>query len=263
MTRSLNVNETDELVWDTVLEVTSKSHLLKENLKTETFEQFGKAGLTEKQVAGHKTRISALKKQVKYTVQALAMVETNRILERIAEDEYPLIRANLTAEKVETESEIDRLQEEIDGVTRNKRWVNWIDRFQKRLKEHKKFTPAQRKNFLEGMLTSIEVELLSPNVHKLTINFQMPVVEDTMEYLDPKRKTKGYRLREGLQSVTVEGAARQYGKKSVSKNLQNKSTPSPSNNQRLHACTRVRTAAAGIADTLRSGAVAVVSPVNR
>jgi len=63
------------------------------------------------------------------------------------------------------------------------------------------------------MLTSIELELLSPNVHKLTINFQIPVVEDTMEYLDPKRKTKGYRLREGVQSVTVEGAARQYGKK--------------------------------------------------
>jgi DNA invertase Pin-like site-specific DNA recombinase len=213
MTRSLNVNETDELVWDTVLEVMSKSHLLKENLKTETFEKFGKAALTEKQVAGHKTRISALKKQVKQNVQALAMLETNRILERIAEEQYPLIRANITAEKVETESEIERLQEEIDGVARNKRWVNWIERFQKRLQEHKLFTPAQRKTFLEGMLTSIEVELVAPNVHKLIINFELPVVEDSIEYIDPKRKTKGYRLREGVQSVTVEGAARQYGKK--------------------------------------------------
>ena len=200
-------------MWDTVLEVMSKSHLLKENLKTETFEKFGKAALTEKQVAGHKTRISALKKQVKQNVQALAMLETNRILERIAEEQYPLIRANITAEKVETESEIERLQEEINGVARNKRWVNWIERFQKRLQEHKMFTPAQRKTFLEGMLTSIEVELVAPNVHKLKINFELPVVEDGIEYTDPKRKTKGYRLRAGVQSVTVEGAARQYGKK--------------------------------------------------
>ena len=153
-------------------------------MKTETFEKFGKAALTENQVAGHKTRISALKKQVKHNVQALAMLETNRILERIAEEQYPLIRANITAEKVETESEIERLQEEIDGVARNKRWVNWIERFQKRLQEHKLFTPAQRKTFLEGMLTSIEVELVAPNVHKLKINFELPVVEDGIEYTE-------------------------------------------------------------------------------
>ena len=80
-----------------------------------------------------------------------------------------------------SESEIDRLQEEIDGVARNKRWVNWIDRFQKRLQEHKKFTLAQRKNFLEGMLTSIDVELIAPNLHRLIINFELPIVEDSIE----------------------------------------------------------------------------------
>lgn len=118
MTRSLNIKETDNLVWETILDVVGKSHIMKEDVKNETFEQFGKAGLSEQQVAGHKAKIAQLKKQLKKISEALAMVETNRILERIAEDQYPLIRANLTAEMVETESEIDRLQEEVDGVAR-------------------------------------------------------------------------------------------------------------------------------------------------
>ena len=213
MTRSLNVKETDELVWDTVLEVMGKSHLLKEDIKTGTFEQVGKAGLTAEQVAGHKARIAQLKKHVKKFIEALAVVETNRILERIAEDQYPLIRANVTAERLSTESEIDRLQEEIEGVAKNKRWVDWLDRFQKRLREHKKFNPEQRKAFLEGMLTSIEVELVEENTHKLTINFELPVVEDDIEYVDSKRKTEGYRVKEGKRSLSVESNARRYGKK--------------------------------------------------
>ena len=203
MTRSLNVKETDELVWDTVLEVMGKSHLLKDDIKTDTFKKFGREGLTAEQVAVYKTRIYQLKKHVKKLGEALVLVETNRILERITEEQYPLIRANLTAEKVATESEIDRLDEDIEGVARNKKWVNWLDQFQKRLREQKNFNPEQRKAFLEGMLTSIEVELVEENTHKLTINFELPVVEDDIEYVDSKRKTEGYRVKDGKRSLSV------------------------------------------------------------
>lgn len=213
MTRSLNINETDELVWNTVMDVVAKSKLLKEDIKKQTFAQFGSAGLTSDQIAGHKHRIKTLTKQLKKYDEALVMLETNRILEQVTEKQYPQIRANITAQKVETESEIDRLQGEIDGVARDKRWVNWLERFQKRLREHKKLNPEQRKAFLEGMLVDIGVELVDPNTHVLTINFELPVVEDDIDYVDPKDKSKGYSVKDGKRSLSIKSSAHIYSKK--------------------------------------------------
>lgn len=88
-----------------------------------------------------------------------------------------------------------------------------MDRFQKLLREHKKLNPEQRKAFLEGMLASIDVELVEAKTHKLTINFELPVVDDSIEYLDPKKKEKGYRLKEGERSLPILSNIRQYSKK--------------------------------------------------
>lgn len=213
MTRSLNINATDELVWNTVMDVVGKSKLLKEDIKKQTFAQFGSAGLTSDQIAGHKHRIKTLTKQLKKFDEALVMLESNRILEQVTEKQYPQIRANITAQKVETESEIDRLQGEVDGVARDKRWVNWLERFQKRLREHKKLNPEQRKAFLEGMLVDIGVELVDPNTHVLTINFELPVVEDDIDYIDPKDKSKGYFVKDGKRSLSIKSTAHIYSKK--------------------------------------------------
>ena len=41
MDRSLNIPETDQLVWDTVLELHRKSSLLKEEVKSKILEEHG------------------------------------------------------------------------------------------------------------------------------------------------------------------------------------------------------------------------------
>lgn len=215
MTRSLNINQTDELVWKTVMDVVSKSKLLKEDVKKEALALHGQQRLTPEQIASYKYRVKTLSKQLKKFDEALVMLETNRILERVTEKQYPEIRANITAEKIATESEIDRLQGEIDGVARERKWVNWLDQFQKRLKQQKKLSPEQRRAFLEGMVVDIGVELLDPQNHKLTINFELPLVEDDIEYVDPKDKSKGYTVNAGERSLSVKSAIHQYRKKKL------------------------------------------------
>lgn len=204
MTRSLNLPETDEVVWNAVIDVMSKSVILKEQVKSKTFEEFGKARLDDSQMNAAKLKIKALQKQVTKLNEALALVETNRILERVSPEQYPLIRSNITNERTSVEAEIEQLQDEVDGVARHKKWVDWVGTFQKQIADHKKFTPQQKRSFLEGILAGVDVRLLETKTHQLTINFQLPIVNDSIEYKTKGKKSGPYVVQEGTRSVTLE-----------------------------------------------------------
>jgi DNA invertase Pin-like site-specific DNA recombinase len=204
MTRSLNLPETDEVVWSAVIDVMSKSVILKEQVKSKTIEEFGKARLDDSQLNAAKLKIKALQKQITKLNEALALVETNRILERVSAEQYPLIKANITDERTSVEAEIEQLQDEIDGVARHKKWVDWVGTFQKQIADHKKFTPQQKRAFLEGMLAGVDVRLLDTKTHQLTINFQLPIVNDSMEYKTKGKKSGPYVVHEGTRSLTLE-----------------------------------------------------------
>ena len=204
MTRSLNLPETDEVVWNAVIDVMSKSVILKEQVKSKTFEEFGKAHLDDSQLNAAKSKIKALQKQITKLNEALVLVETNRILERVSAQQYPLIKANITDERTSVEAEIEQLQYEIDGVASHKKWVDWVGTFQKQIANHKKFTPQQKRAFLEGMLAGVDVRLLDTKTHQLTINFQLPIVNDSMEYKTKGKKSGPYVVHEGTRSLTLE-----------------------------------------------------------
>lgn len=204
MTRSLNLPETDEVAWNAVIDVMSKSVILKEQVKSKTFEEFGKARLDDSQLNATKLKIKALQKQVTKLNEALALVETNRILERVSAEQYPLIKANITDERTSVEAEIEQLQDKVDGVARHKKWVDWVGTFQKQIADHKKFTPQQKRSFLEGMLAGVDVRLMDTKTHQLTINFQLPIVNDSMKYKTKGKKSGPYVVHEGTRSLTLE-----------------------------------------------------------
>ena len=204
MTRSLNLPETDEVVWNAVIDVMSKSVILKEQVKSKAFEEFGKAGLDNSQLNAAKLKIKALQKQITKLNEALALVETNRILERLSADQYPLIKANITDERTSLEAQVEQLQDEIDGVARHQKWVDWIGTYKSQIASQKKFTPQQKRSLLEGMLAGVDVRLLDTKTHQLTINFQLPIVNDSMEYTTKGKKSGPYVVHEGDRSLTLE-----------------------------------------------------------
>jgi DNA invertase Pin-like site-specific DNA recombinase len=204
MTRSLNLPETDELVWNAVIDVMSKSVILKEQVKSKTFEEFGKARLDDSQLNAAKLKIKALQKQITKLNEALALVETNRILERLSAEQYPLIKANITDERTSLEAQVEQLQDEIDGVARHQKWIDWVETYKSQIASQKKFTPQQKRSLLEGMLASVDVRLLDTKTHQLTINFQLPIVNDSIEYKSKGKKSGPYVVHEGTRSLTLD-----------------------------------------------------------
>ena len=123
MTRSLNITETDSLIWNTVIDVISKSVMLKQEVKTEVLGEGGaNTKLSEAEVEAIRRKIRQLKKTDEKLKAALARLETDRILERLSPDQFPLVRDNVNKERIAIEVEIETLEEKLQAVSQRKRW---------------------------------------------------------------------------------------------------------------------------------------------
>lgn len=205
MTRSLNIDATDELVWNTVIEVITNSKSFREKSKIEMLGKDHKSAKSaQDDLNGAKLKIKQLTKQLSKVEQALARIETDRLMERLSREQYPIVRNNIANEKIEIEAEIERLTAKIEGVGQQQRWIKWFDEFRLKMRSFKTFTPEQRKEVLMGLLTSIDVFMIDGHTHWLELKFNIPLVDDELVYRDPSKKKLGYAIKDGLTTFMVE-----------------------------------------------------------
>jgi DNA invertase Pin-like site-specific DNA recombinase len=214
MTRSLNIEATDQLVWSTVLEVIADSKAFREEAKKEILGDVRiSAKKSEQEMRQSNQRIRLLKKTLEKLNAAMARVETDRLMERLTKEQYPIVRDNLSKEKVSIETEIEELSQRAEGIDRDRAWIKWIERFRNKIDSFKTFDPEQRKEVLSGLLTAVNVFKVDDRTHLLELQFTAPLVSDELVYADPSSKKKGYTIKGGLNEVMVELHQQTYSKK--------------------------------------------------
>jgi hypothetical protein len=127
--------------------------------------------------------------------------------------QYPKIKSKITDEKINAEAEIEQIQQLISGAEQQKNWIDWVGKFQNKIDNYRNFTPEQKKELLQGLLTTIDVHLIDKQTHWLEINFKVPLVDDQLVYKDIAQKSKGYTVKEGGSALMIEMASRPYSKK--------------------------------------------------
>ena len=214
MTRSLNITETDSLIWNTVIDVISKSVMLKQEVKTEVLGEGGaNTKLSEAEVEAIRRKIRQLKKTDEKLKAALARLETDRILERLSPDQFPLVRDNVNKERIAIEVEIETLEEKLQAVSQRKRWLDWLTKFKKKVEGYKDLTEEKKRDFLMALVTSIDVHMVDVRTHRLVINFQLPIVDDQVVYHDLGKKKEGYTVKEGSHQLETLLKSRPYRQK--------------------------------------------------
>ena len=163
--------------------------------------------------AGGTSFVSQLKKMLAKVQDALARVETDRLMERLSPDQYPVVRENISKEKLAIEVEIEQLTAKADGIGRDRRWFKWLDNFRQKIDSFKDFTPAQRKEVLAGLLTSVDVFMIDSQTHWLELQFNVPLVDDELVYRDPSNKKLGYAIKNGMTTCMVELSQKSHSKK--------------------------------------------------
>jgi DNA invertase Pin-like site-specific DNA recombinase len=214
MTRSLVIEATDELVWNSVIDAVSNSTLMREEVRSKVLGARKQAKqLDAKAAKDQAAKLKSLKKHLTKLEETIIDLESDRLMGKITLDQYPKIKERITAEKIETEAELEKLEGHITESQDMEQWGNWMRTFRQQIESYRKFKPEQRKEVLQKLLTTVDVHLIDQQTHWLEINFKVPLVGDALEYHDPTQKALGYSLNEGGTALMVEQVSRPYSKK--------------------------------------------------
>ncbi len=204
--RYLKIEETDKLVWETVVEVLSKSHLFKEEIKKQVKGEDDGSELLSRseQIAELKKKNKQLQKEVDDITKTLINLETDSILKRRNEAEIKAIIQNVESERTKLLSISEQNTIQIHMLETKSKWLDWVSKFGEKIEKMQDFTEIEKQIFLRGVLEKIVVSTLDMQEHELVIRFKIPYVNDTFEWKNTKARGQGYILGDGEKEVSVD-----------------------------------------------------------
>jgi site-specific DNA recombinase len=200
--RYLKIEETDKLVWDTVIEVISNSHLFKEEIKKQVLGQHSLSSQKDELVK-LKSKHKKIQTEINDVNTSIVNLETDVILKRRNSSELQTILKNVEGIRQKLESDKEELERKISSIMNRTKWVDWISEFGERINKMSEFTIEEKYKFLKGVLERIQVKTLDTQSHELKVHFLIPYVKDSVMFKDSKDKKKGYIVKNGKKEVTI------------------------------------------------------------
>lgn len=202
--RYLKIADTDNLVWSVVVEVLSNSAQFKDEVKKQVFEETPKYNQQQLEVNKLKKLLKKHEEELKGIKQSLINLHTDIYINKSDSLDTKKVISNVEQYRIELEGKIEELNEKIVQFETQKKWVNWISEFGKRIDKFGEFTPEERKQLLKNVIAKIEVETVDKQTHKLNIHFNLPYVDDKFEWVNKSKKSLGYRIYDGKKVKEVE-----------------------------------------------------------
>lgn len=203
--RAMNIQITDKLVFDTVVQLHKDSSILKEEVRKRIFAEKGiKQISSEAEMKGYEKQHRILQRELSNLQESIGHLEANRILKRMDDKAFKSAMDRLNEQADLYKTDITNLRLKLRGETEKKEWVDWIGMFGEEIKEKAKLTDEQRQLYLQGLIEKIECRFLpKTRDHELEIHFKHPIVGDKLKWNDPKVKAKGYKLLEGSKTTQI------------------------------------------------------------
>jgi hypothetical protein len=205
MNRSLNIPITDLEVWELVMDVVTNSAILKEGFKEEVLQsKFKGEEENQRLLRNEKKRTDRLMKELQQVQSGMADVETNKLLNKHDPAVYSKIMVKLDAELQNKKKQLDQARIRTKELSNQKSWLDWIGKYGEKLTLESEMPKEDKKEYLQGLLDRIEVELdKDTNDHTLKVFFRLGLVGDGIEYVSEGSKKDGYKVIEGRSDRSV------------------------------------------------------------
>jgi len=201
-----SVSKSDKSQQDTVVEVLSKSHLFKEEIKKQVKgeDNSGELLTRSEQINDLKKKNKQIQKEVEDITKTLINLETDNILKRRNASELQAIIQNVESERTRLQAVKEQNALQIHALETKSKWLDWFSKFGEKIEKMQGFSATEKQLFLRGVVDKIIVSTLDKQAHEVVIKFKIPYVNDTFEWKNPRAKGQGYILGEGEKEVSVD-----------------------------------------------------------
>lgn len=206
MERSLNIPETDQLVFQTVTDIHKESSTLKEEVKWKILkENNAPLAKTEEDIKLLERNLKKQQKELDNAKQAQADLVLSHHSGEIKVDIYKRAFQNSKDRVNELEVLIANTQLQLKGNVDNKKWVDWVKLYGQQITNKRELSDEEKKAYLAGLIETISVKYIkAKNEHELTVQFNLPIVKDSVKWNDPENRRKGYKVIKGKRTTTLQ-----------------------------------------------------------
>jgi len=181
MKRCLNIPNTDQVLWDKIIDVLTDTISIRNNLFDKT--PIGKTVNSRKHQRFNKEideKINELTKTKNAIEKGLVDVETEKLLGKYPAGEvYKGIRSDLMKKHHQASTELEDLRNSLKIAEQASLWSDWVEKLGRVMGDHRDVPDEMKKELLRIVLNRIIVDYDEvEKVHRLTIQFKIPVCID-------------------------------------------------------------------------------------
>jgi len=203
MRRSLSIKQTDFLVWETICDTLENSSTLKESFKsTQLDTKFKSDKEVKNEVRRVRHNIKRISREINDLNENILSIEKQKWTNKMDEKTYKEVKSSIVESIQELESQRDSKELTITDTLVQKKWLNWIDRYSKKIDKYRDTKEKELMKEVYGeVLSKIYVDWdVETKEHILDIRLKLPLFNDKIEYIDKSNKSLGYKLKYGKRS---------------------------------------------------------------
>lgn len=204
-TRSMNIEQTDKIVWDFIKSIHKNSHKLKEDVKNRVLKERGVVVLSAAQTAKLEKDLKKLQSDRAKLSEALANHEVNRVLKKVSDIHYPMMVKALNERMAKLDVQIAHGRAEMAGASEARKWVDWLSEFGSEVDKLDQLSDQGKQEYLQGLIERIDVCCRkAEKEHELTIHLKLPIIGDSIKYTGKTvHGRKDYRVLDGTDHASL------------------------------------------------------------
>ena len=212
--KSLSMEMTDEYLNNKIADVVKKSNILKDKFKFDVLsKKFEKDKDIKEKEKNLEEKCKKLLNRQEQTYENIISMETDLVQGRREEKITKGILKSLNDELETLKSELKKTELEIDDLSEEKVWLNWLEKYGEYLETRIADKSENQKEWLKGVIENI---IVHPDFgidrngnetqvgHKFEVYFKMNVVKDKFNWIDANNKKLGYTIEKGRKKLTTE-----------------------------------------------------------
>jgi DNA invertase Pin-like site-specific DNA recombinase len=209
--RYLKINLTDDLVWNTVVDVLSNSKQFREEIKGSVLGEQPSYRLQKIDIEKFKKSLKTLSNEIrdseklkKNVIFQYDVLQVQKLSDETQEISHKKILVNIEDRIRELEFKKYELNKRIHDLENKMDWVDWVSEFKKNLKKLSDSTEEEKHKLLIKIVESITVNTVDKQTHQLVIEFKLPYIDDELVWNNPTNKKLGYTITNGKKTKELE-----------------------------------------------------------